>query len=85
MGTTVLKLRVALPEPEPGGAEPRGYNDFIFERVIHSHTGSRFRTISTFNAHPPRLQEVLLLLVPVEDGERQHAAGDVLGLLQQLL
>lgn len=34
---------------------------------------------------PPRLQEVLLLLIPVEDGEWQHAAGDVLRLLQQLL
>lgn len=55
------------------------------ERVIGSDTGGRFRTISTVSTDPPRLQEVLLLLVPVEDGEGQHAAGDVLGLLQQLL
>lgn len=33
----------------------------------------------------PGVVKVLLLLVPVEDGEAQHAPGDGLGLLQQLV
>lgn len=32
----------------------------------------------------PGMLEVLLVVVAVEDGEAQHAAGDLLGLLLQL-
>lgn len=33
----------------------------------------------------PGVVKVLPLLVPVEDGEAQHASGDGLGFLQQLV